>query len=115
MESDFLKLYKNKIKFKKDILLFSTGRWVLYQQLHLGSPMLNSITKLIGFASQVVQRQRIRLPMQEMQEIQVQSLGQEDHLEGEMETHSCILAWEIPWTGKPGGLRSMGSQRVRHD
>ena len=36
-------------------------------------------------------------------------------LEKEMATHSSILAWEIPWTDKPGGLQSMGSQRVRHD
>ena len=50
-----------------------------------------------------------------MQETQIQSLGQEDPLEKEMATHSSILAWEIPWTEKPGGLPSMGSQRVRHD
>ena len=49
-----------------------------------------------------------------MQEIQVQSLGQEESLEKEMETHSSILAWRIPWTEKPGGLYSMGSQRVGH-
>ena len=40
--------------------------------------------------------------------------GQEDPLEEEMATHSSILAWRIPWTGEPGGLQSMGSQRVRH-
>ena len=45
----------------------------------------------------------------------VRSLGQKDHLEKEMATHSSILAWEIPWTEKPGGLESMGSQKVRHD
>ena len=50
-----------------------------------------------------------------MQETQVQSLGQEDPLEKEMATHSSILAWEIPWTEEPGGLQSMGSQRVGHD
>ena len=50
-----------------------------------------------------------------MQETQVLSLGQEDPLEKVMATHSSILAWEIPWTGKPGGLHFMGSQRVRHD
>ena len=50
-----------------------------------------------------------------MQEIRVQSLGQEDPLEEEMATHSNILAWEIPWTEEPGGLRSVGLQRVRHD
>jgi len=49
------------------------------------------------------------------QETRVQSLGQEDALEKEMETHSSILAWRIPGTEEPGGLQSMGSQRVRHD
>ena len=36
-------------------------------------------------------------------------------LEKGMATHSSILAWRIPWTAEPGGLQSMGSQRVRHD
>ena len=53
--------------------------------------------------------------MQEMQETQIRSLGWEDPLEEGMETHSSILAWEIPWTEEPGGLRSVWSQRVRHD
>ena len=48
-------------------------------------------------------------------ETQVQSLSQEDPLEKGMATHSSILAWRIPWTEKPGGLQSMGSQRVGHD
>ena len=50
-----------------------------------------------------------------MQEMQVQSLCWEDPLEKEMATHSSILVWEIPWTEEPGGLQSMGLQRVRHD
>ena len=41
--------------------------------------------------------------------------GQEDPLEEGMATHASILAWRIPWTEKPGGLQSMGSQRVEHD
>ena len=49
------------------------------------------------------------------QETQVRSLGQEDHLEKGMATHSSILAWRIPWTEEPGGLGSMGSQRVGHN
>ena len=49
--------------------------------------------------------------MQETQEKQVQSLGQEDPLEKKMATHSSVLAWEIPWTEEPGGLQSMGSQK----
>ena len=40
-------------------------------------------------------------------------LDQEDPLEQEMATHSSILAWEIPWPKEPGGLQSMGSQRVK--
>ena len=50
-----------------------------------------------------------------MQETQVQCLGQEDPLEEGMATHSSILAWEIPWVEEPGGLPSLGSQRVGHD
>ena len=46
------------------------------------------------------------------QETSVQSLGWEDTLEKEMVTHSSILAWKIPWTEEPGGLQSVGSQRV---
>ena len=50
-----------------------------------------------------------------MPETQIQSLVQEDLLQKEMETHSSILAWKIPWTEEPGGLQSMGLQRVGHD
>ena len=50
-----------------------------------------------------------------MQETWVRSLGQEDPLGKGMATHINILAWEIPWTEEPGGLQSMGLQRVRYD
>ena len=56
-----------------------------------------------------------RTTIQEMQETWVQSLDPEDLLEEGMVTHSNILAWRIPWTEEPGGLQSMGSQRVKHD
>ena len=45
----------------------------------------------------------------------VRSLGWEDPLQKEMATHSSILAWRIPWTEEPGGLQSIGFQRVGHD
>ena len=48
--------------------------------------------------------------MQETQELQVLSLGQEDPLEEGMTTHSGILAWETPWTEEPRWLQSMGLQ-----
>ena len=50
-----------------------------------------------------------------MQETQVRPLGQEDPLEEGVATHSSILAWRIAWTEDPGGLQSMGSQRVGED
>ena len=50
-----------------------------------------------------------------MQEMWVRALGQENPLEEEIAAHSSILAWRIPWTEEPGGLQSMGSQRVRHN
>ena len=50
-----------------------------------------------------------------MQETWVRSLDQEDPLQKGMATHSSILSGRIPWTGGPGALQSMRSQRVRHD
>ena len=50
-----------------------------------------------------------------MQETWVQSLGQVDPFEKDITTHSSILSWEIPWKEEPGGLQSMGLQRVEHD
>ena len=58
----------------------------------------------------VTQWWRICLPVQKMQ---VWSLGREDPLKKEMTTDSCFLAWEIPWTGEPGRLQSMGSKKSR--
>ena len=54
-----------------------------------------------------------RLPA--MWETEVQSLNWEDHLEKEVETHSSILAWEIPWTEEHAGLQSMGLQRAGYN
>ena len=77
------------------------SRWILYQLNHQGSPN-DSLVKNLP-------------PVQETQETHVGFLGQEDPLEEEMEAHSSILAWKIPWTQEHGGLQSMGWQRVGHD
>ena len=61
--------------------------------------------------SLVVQMANLRV----VQETQVQSLGWEDPLEKGVATHSSILAWRIPWMEEPGGLQSLGLQRVGHD
>ena len=53
--------------------------------------------------------------MQEVLETRVRSLGRKDSLEEGMATHSSILAWRVLWTEEPGGLQSIGSQRVKHD
>ena len=50
-----------------------------------------------------------------MQEMRVRSLDWKDTVKKEMATHCSILAWEIPWPEEPGGLQSMGLQRVGHD
>ena len=68
---------------------------------------------MLSFLASLVAQRLKHLPA--MQETWVQSLGQEDSLEKEMATHSSVLAWRIPWMEEPGGLLSMGSQRVRHD
>ena len=66
-----------------------------------------------GFPGGVVGKETA-CSVQETQEIQVRSLGQEDPVEKGMAMHSSILAWRIPWTEETGRLQSMGSQRVAH-
>jgi len=68
---------------------------------------------MFAIVSQQVAQMVKNLPA--IQETQVQSLGWEDPLEKGMETHSSVLACRIPWTEEPGGLQSIGSQRVRHN
>ena len=70
---------------------------------------LLDITHLASLVAQTVKN----LPAR--QETQDLSLDQENPLEKGMATYSSILAWRIPWTEKPGGLQSKGSQRVRQD
>ena len=48
-------------------------------------------------------------------DVRDRDLGLEDTLKEDMATHSSILAWRLPWTEEPGGLQSMGSQRVGHN
>ena len=74
--------------------------------------MTFSTYNILLWASLVAQTVK-RLPA--MRETQVLSLAQQDPLGKGMATHSSILAWEIPWTEEPGGLQSMGLQRVRQD
>ena len=83
----------------------------MVQGLRLHAPSAGGLD-LVSAASLVAQRLK-RLPP--MLETRVRSLGREDPLEKEMVTHSSILAWRIPWTGKPGGPQSTGSQTVGHD
>ena len=67
----------------------------------------------VRFGASLVAQMVKNLPL--MWEIRVQSLGLENPLEKEIATHSSILAWEIPWAEKPGGLQFIWSQTVGHD
>ena len=77
--------------------------------------MTKNLVGLGARPSQVAQGQRIHLPTQEMQEPRVQSPGREDPPEQEMAIHFSTLAWGIAWIEGPGGLQSIGLQRVRCD
>ena len=79
---------------------------VQYENVHL---VLNISSKGASLVTQMVKN----LPA--IQETPVQSLGQEDPLEKGTPIHSSILTWRIPWTEEPGGLQSMGLQRVGHN
>ena len=82
--------------------------------LHYGMRnVLAVICKLLGFPGGSSGKESVYNAG--AQEKLVWSLGQGDLLGEEMATYSSILAWEVPWTEEPGGLQSMGSQRVRHD
>ena len=73
-----------------------------------------NLKKILEVQTQIFGVQRVKnLPT--MWDTWVLSLVQEYLLEKGMATHYIILAWRIPWTEEPGGLQSMGSQRVRHD
>ena len=89
-----------------------TERQIAVKELPRNPQLANNRPRHIPGASLLAQRLK-RLPA--MWETQVRSLGREDPLEKEMVPQSSILAWRIPWTDKPGGLQSMGSQRVGHD
>ena len=82
---------------------------MLANQLHIPTIYTDLF---VCVSSHLVQWQRIHLPMQKTQ---VQTLGWEDPLGEEITTPSNILAGIIPWTEEPGGLQSMGLQRVRHN
>ena len=69
----------------------------------------------LGSTAQTIRASQVALVPPAMQETWVWFLGWEDPLEEGMETYSSSLAWRIPWTEEPGGLESMGSQRVRHN
>ena len=81
--------------------------WIVYMSAVVGVWVCDCVW--VSLVAQTIKN----LPA--MQETQVQSLGREDPPEMGMETHLSILAWRIPWTEEPGGLQSMGLQRVLHD
>ena len=79
-----------------------------------GDPKTGAVTPYPGLPRRLSGK-RLHLSMQEPQMTWVCSLDQEDSLEEEMATHSCLLVRKIPWTEESGRLQSMRSQRIRHD
>ena len=104
LQSCLLSSVLGEQKFKQDRFFSSSSGFISLLQFK------GDLTKE---ASKVTQWSRVSLLTQETQEKWVWSLGREDPLEEEMATHSSILAWRIPWTEEPGGLQSIGLQRVR--
>ena len=105
--------YINNNNKKKFVLIPETTKKKYLSNEHLQST--DTAAEQLSRASLMVHWVKNLPAMQGTQEMQVQSLGQEDPLEKEIATHSSILAWEIPWTEKPGRQLSKGSQRVRHN
>ena len=106
----FLKKVKIELPSDQAIPLMGASRgnhsWLRQRTLCFTLALFTIATSLVA--------QTVRhLPT--MWETRVQSLGWEDLLEKKMATHSSILAWQIPWMEEPGGLQSMGLQRVGHD
>jgi len=98
---------------RRFLILTAFSVSISFHGSHLWCQILKSLYLTLGFSGGSVVK---NLPvMQESQETQVLSLGQEDPLKEEMATHSSIFAWRILWTEKPGGLHSIGLQRVGHD
>ena len=88
------------------------------ERKELGTHMSSQLSSFLGYNCErsFPSGSAVKNPpaIQEMQEVWVRSLIWEDPLEQGMATHSRVLAWRTPWTEKPGGLQSMGSQRVGH-
>ena len=99
---------------KFNIFFFLTISWLFHLFSGQSLKIINASTYswIMGFSGGAVVK---NLPANAEDARDTGSIpGQEDPLEKEMAIHSCILAWRIPWTVKPGGLQSMGLQRVRH-
>ena len=96
-----------------DFILLTSSLSIVCQCVYMCACACRHISQTKLKSEYMVAQRLKRLPP--MRETWVRSLGRKDPLEKEMVTHSSILAWRMPWTEKPGGLQSTGSQRVGHD
>ena len=99
------------------VFLFSLNTLII--RVFSNFPLISSFTCWLDCVAELLHRASLIAQLVKnspaMQETLVRSLNREDPLDQGMATHSSILAWETPWTEEPGGLQSMGSQRVGHD
>ena len=101
-------LYPYGFKLSFEVTRRQQPKYFQRQENILPGRSLLKQTNLVSYSVSL----RTCLPMQEMEATQVWSLGWEGPLEKSMASHSTILAWRIPWTEEPGGLQSLGLQRV---
>ena len=96
------------------MLTLRPTRDLLIQNLHFNKNLCAWLSLRGASLRASLMAQQVKNPpaLQETQEMKPQSQGREDCLEKEMETHSSIIAWEIPWTEKSVGLQSVGLKRV---
>ena len=104
---------KKHQKVQKAKLEFALHQPLFTYHLHRIHSYLHSIYIVYCIVASLVAQSVKNLPA--VQETWIRSLGWEEPLEKEMATHSSILAWKISWTEGPGGLQSVGSQRLGHD
>ena len=109
LETDFLKLGP-----VWNSVLLTYPRTFLEGRCHLLATVKSSSVPVLWFPCWLSGKEST-CSAGDLQETRVQSLGWEDALEKEMATRSSILAWRRPWTEEPGGLRSIGLPRARHN
>ena len=90
-------------------------KWILSIKIPVCAQIFTAMLFILGFPSGTVVKNPLANAGDARDAGWINPWGREDPLEQEMETQSSIFAWKIPWTEEPGGLQSVGSQRIRQN